>query len=341
MASELSFCSFNLYNLQLPGKPWRFNEYAPQAYQDKIKWSVDMVKTANTDVFVFQELWSKECLEDIFNGDELNGKYNLIFIKDEWYDIAVAAAIKKPWEVDTKTVHKDFPDGFRLIKREVDHAVSPIQDEDDDIEVVINQFSRSVLQLSLKNSNYPDDDNIEVFAVHLKSKLATRLDNAEANLPILKNHKSTLGAALSTIRRVSEAAALRMLLTNTFKGNNKPGVVIGDFNDGPTSNALAIITEQAKYRLYDTSGVAGSNDDGLYSSAIMQNFRSIKDYVYTHEHDGMKDTLDHILFTEQFYPHSKNCVWSFKEMKVWNDHVEDGLSYTSDHGIVKAVFVRT
>lgn len=343
MAHSLSFASFNLYNLQLPNKLWRYNQYSQAQYDDKIEWTGQMLKILDADIIAFQELWSRQCLEDAFEKAELKDQYNLFFINgsdNDWYDIAVAAAVKKPLEVEKWTKHKNFPNGFRLIKREVDHSASTVLDEDDDIEVIINKFSRSVLQLSVKHPQFPNDPNIEVFATHLKSKLGTDLDQEERNIDKIKKHSEALGDALSTIRRVSEATALRIILTNELKGTDTPAVVMGDFNDSVTSNALSIVTSQAKYRLYDTSRVASTSDKGLYSSAIMQNYRSIKDSTYTHEHNGMRDTLDHILFSEQFYPHSRNKLWSFVEMKVWNDHVGDNLKYTSDHGIIKTVFER-
>ena len=340
MKNTLSFASFNLYNLELPNKPWRNNIYTQEQYDIKIAWTAQMLSTIDADIIAFQELWSKECLEDAFTQAGLLDDYNLFFIKDFWYDIAVAAAVKKPLAVTQAKVHKNFPDGFRLIKREVFHYGTFVEDEDDDIEVLIKKFSRSILQLSVKNPDYPDEPDIEVFVTHLKSKLGTWLDEEERLIEETRLHAQALGDALSTIRRVSEATALRMILTNTLKGTDVPAVAIGDFNDSVTSNALSIVTAQAKYRLYDASRVAGSSDKGLYSSAIMQNFRSIRDSIYTHEYYGIKDTIDHILFSEQFYPYSRNKLWSFKEMKVWNDHVGDELKHTTDHGIVKSVFVR-
>ncbi len=340
MARSISFASFNLYNLQLPNKKWRGKKYSQEEYSDKIKWTAYKLKILDADVIAFQELWSGKCLEDAFAEAGLDQDYTLHFIKPSWYDIAVAAAVRKPLVVDEVKVHKSFPEGFRLIKREVDHSTSTVIDEDDDIEVVINKFSRSILQLSIKSPEFSNDPSIQVFATHLKSKLPTRLDKQEGEIAKTKKHSHALGDALSTIRRLSEATALRMILTNLLKNSDAPAVALGDFNDSVTSNALAIVTAQAKYRLYDASRTGSSSDTGLYSSAIMQSFRSIKDTVYTHEHDGIKDTLDHILFSEQFYPYSKNKLWSFKEMKVWNDHVGDDLAHTSDHGIIKAEFVR-
>ncbi len=340
MAKTISFASFNLYNLQLPDKKWRGNQYTQQEYDDKVRWTGSMVKKLDADIIAFQELWSRECLEHVFESAGLAYSYELFYIKDEWYDIAVAAAVKKHLIVENITVHKKFPDGFRLIKREVDHSSSTIENEDDDIEIVINKFSRSLLQLSVKHQDYPSEPNIEVFATHLKSKLPTRLDKDEYNDSSIKPHSMALGDALSTIRRLSEATALRVILNNTLRGTDTPAVVLGDFNDSVTSNALAILTGQSAYRLYDSSHIGNANDKGLYSSAIMQQFRSIKDSLYTHEHNGLKDTLDHILFSEQFYPFSRNKLWSFKEMNVWNDHVGDDTKKTTDHGIIKTTFIR-
>ncbi|MEN7548804.1 endonuclease/exonuclease/phosphatase family protein [Rapidithrix thailandica] len=340
MARILSFASFNLYNLQLPDTPWRDKRYTQAEYAEKIAWTGQMLNVLDADIIAFQELWSKECLVEAFEKAGLQDAYNLFFIKDTWYDIAVAAAVRKPLAVSRTAVHKNFPEGFRLIKREVDHSSSPVEDEDDDIEVVINKFSRSILQLSVQHPDFPEEPGMEVFVTHLKSKLPTRLDRKEGQNQQTNRHSQALGDALSTIRRVSEATALRMILTNTLKGNDIPAVALGDFNDNVTSNALSIVTAQASYRLYDASHVASSNDKGLYSSAIMQNFRSISDSTYTHEHDGMKDTLDHILFSEQFYPYSRKKLWSFKELKVWNDHIGDNAKYTTDHGLIKTIFVR-
>jgi len=341
MAKELSFASFNLYNLQEAGKQWRRKTYSQEEYDNKIGWTADMVRKLDADIIAFQELWSAQCLRDVFARNGLLDDYELCFIEDSWYDIAVAATVRKPLKVTGKTVHKQFPDAFRLIKREVDHSKSTVEDEDDDIEVTINKFSRSILQLSVQHPDFEADQDIQVFATHLKSKLPTNLDSAEYNNPDIKKHKQALGDALSTVRRVAEAAALRMILTDTLKNTDIPAVVLGDFNDSTTSNALGIVTAQAHYRLYDASRAASSNDSGLYSSAIMQNFRSIRDSIYTHEHEGLKDTLDHILFSEQFYPYSNKKVWSFKEMKVWNDHIGDESGSSSDHGVVKTIFVRS
>ncbi len=338
MSRDICFASFNLYNLQLPGEPWRRNSapYTEEEYQAKVEWSARVIKRLNADVIAFQELWSKQCLEDIFQVANLQHNYQLVLLKDDWYDIAVAAAVRDPWEVRTKTIHKSFPEGFALIKRGRDQDEDR---EDDDIEVTIDKFSRSILQMSIGHKDHTELPVIETFAAHLKSKLPTRLDKQERENEAVRPHSTALGSALSTIRRTAEAAALRILLTNQMKSTTTPVAVLGDLNDGTLSNTLSVITQQPSYRLHASSRSGSASDVGLYSAGLLQDLRSFRDVNYTHEFKGIRESLDHVLVSEQFYDYSRNRVWTFKELRVWNDHLEDDDKSTSDHGVVSAKFL--
>ncbi len=334
MSKDLSFATFNLYNLQLPGLPWRSEPYGEADYAAKIAWTAGQLKRLHADVIAFQELWSAKCLTDAFEAAGLAGSYQLIFIGDDWYDIAVAAAIRDPWELREKRLHKDFGEGFVLKKR--GGSRDP---EDDEIEVTIDRFARTVLDLELGHKDHPDLPGVRVLCTHLKSKLPTRLDREERDQEAVRKHASALGAALSTIRRTAEAAALRVVVNDILKKSDAPLVVLGDLNDSQLSNTLAIISEQPSYRLFESSRSGSRSDAGLYSAGTLQEFRSLRDVYYTHEYKGVRESLDHVLVSEQFYDHSRNRRWSFKEMKVWNDHLEDENPASSDHGIVAAYFV--
>ena len=340
---DVTFGTFNLYNLQLPGKPWRGKKtYSQEDYDAKVAWSADRLVAMDADVIGFQELWSRQCLVDIFQDPRLSGQYDLAFIKDDWYDIAVAAAVRAPWAIRGKRVHKAFPDGLVLQKRGAARQPGDAddnEDEDDDIAVQISLFSRSVLQLTIGHGERNDVPAIEVFAVHLKSKLPTRLDAQESGQPAVRAHATALGAAISTIRRTAEAAALRVLLNLTLDDTNTPVAVLGDCNDSPNSNTLAILTDQPSYRFYADSRSGRTSDKGLYAASALQALRSFRDVDYTHVHKGEADILDHVLVSEQFYDHSEKRLWSFREMRVWNDHIPDhGDTAASDHGIVTARF---
>ncbi|NJL56583.1 endonuclease/exonuclease/phosphatase family protein [bacterium] len=202
----------------------------------------------------------------------------------------------------------------------------------------INKFSRSLLQLSIKHEEHPELPPIEVLAAHLKSKLPTRLDEEESNNEATRTHSTALGSALSTIRRTAEAAALRIILTQQMKKTDTPFVVLGDLNDGQLSNTLSIITEQPSYRLYASSRRGSKSDVGLYAAGTLQALRSLSDVYYTHIYEGIREILDHVLVSEQFYAYSSKRVWSFREMRIWNDFIEDDDKVTSDHGVVRAYF---
>lgn len=337
MSRNITFGTFNLYNLQLAHEARRHNSppYTQEEYDAKIRWSAAQLQQMDADVIAFQELWSQECLTDMLRVAGLEDRYTPALIKpvgEGWYDIAVAALVRDPWEVRERRVHKQFPEGFKLKKR----AGNP---EDDEIEVKIDIFSRSILDLEIVNRDHPETPAIRVFCAHLKSKLPTWLDWQEREIPEIKAHAGELGAALSTIRRTAEAAALRIIVTDLMKGTDVPVVVLGDLNDGEYSNTVSIISEQPRYRPFDKSRVGSRNDDGLYAATRLQSFRSHRAVDYTHDFKGVMEVLDHVLVSEQFYDHSRNRLWSFKEMKIWNDHLDDENPATTDHGIVIARFL--
>lgn len=224
---------------------------------------------------------------------------------------------------------KEFPAGFRLTKRGGRNR----DPEDNEIDVKISKFSRTILKLTVEHATATTTPAIKVFATHLKAKLPTGLDKEEK--PKLTPHKDAVGGAISTIRRTAEAAALRVYLNKLTRGTETPVVVMGDFNDSLLSNTLAILTGQPSYLL---SRRLGGSDLALYSTGMLNQLRSFRDTSYTHEFKNVQETLDHVLVSEQFYDNSRKSYWTFDGLRVWNDHLEEHSSKTSDHGIVRASF---
>ncbi len=350
MPRNVSFATFNLYNLQLPGKRVYRKTVKKADYDKQIAWSANLLKEVKPDVIAFQELWAQDCLEKLFEKAGLKNSYRREYIGDTWGGISVAVAARNPWRIRKITRHKKFPDGFQLLKRKR----TPSQDRDrrdDNIDVSIDQFSRTIIQLTVQHRDRKQPA-VEVFCVHLKAKLPTALDREDEDNPILMANENALGSAISTIRRTAEAAALRMLLNEVMNDTETPVVVMGDFNDGLLSNTLAIITGQPPYQLFQAKKVSMSKgnidkrDRGLYSASMLQQYHSLRDVHYSHNYQGVNEVLDHILVSEQFYDHSPNRIWSFKTARIWNDHVDEHDpretskdKTVSDHGIVKAEFV--
>lgn len=345
-ARDISFASFNLYNLQVVGAATHTGSptFTEATYDARLAWASGLLQQLDADVIAFQELWSAQALHDLFHRAELSEQYELHFIADQWYDIAVAAAVRKPWRVIEKALHKSFPDNFRLVKRAHGEQGAQPDRTDDDIEVGISMFSRTVIELVLARDGVEDLPPLHVLCAHLKSKLSTPLDPVEAEIESLKPHRAALGAALSTIRRTAEAAALRMILTNLTKGNaNRAVALVGDLNDGAHSNTIAILSAQPRFRRQHRSRIGATSDAGMYPVTFLQALSDFQDVAYSHLYQGVREQLDHVLVSEQFYDHSKNRYWSFKEQVLWNDHLDEGgptgpNRATGDHGIVCARF---
>lgn len=323
MTGDISFASFNLLNFQEAGKKAHRKLVSADLYERKLEWTRHMLRDVDADVIAFQELWSKACLEDVFSLADFED-YELTYIKEPddnpWYGIAVALAVRKPWRVKGKRLYKNFP--FENI-----YKLDEDDGEDDEVEVKIKRFSRTIINAVLENADSDTIPEIDVFAAHLKAKLPSSANAIEAK------HRSAVGSAISTIRRTAEAAALRWILTEHMKGSTIPTVVIGDLNDDPRSNTLALITEQPTLK-----PTSRGRDTALYSALQLEQLRSFRDVFYTHEYNNMKDTLDHILVSEEFFEPSDDAIWRHTETKIWNDFIEDQRDHTSDHGIIKASF---
>ena len=321
MSADISFASFNLYNFQKSGlKTYGRKAVTASEYEEKKSWTRDMLLKANADVVAFQELWHKDCLDDVLNTPELSD-YKAVYIAPEWYNIAVAMIIRSPWELaETAEVIKNFPFS-ELIKLD-DH-----DGEDDEVSVSINRFSRSILKVKLKHSESGSIPEITVFACHLRSKLPSSAKSFN------KNYQNAVGSAISTIRRTAEATALRMILIDHMQGAGTPTVVIGDLNDDTLSSTLSLITDQPTMSKSSRGG-----DKHLYNTLQFQQLKSFNDVYYTHEYNNHKGVLDHILVSEEFFEYSGDSIWTHKQTQVWNDHIQDDELSSSDHGIVMSLF---
>jgi len=226
-----------------------------------------------------------------------------------------------------------FPPELRL-ESSGDDAQTP------DVRVTIPHFSRPVLHFQLALRDQPP--LTEVFVAHLKSKLPERVDDEpwfDADEAAFKPHANALGSALATIRRTAEATALRILLTKAMKGTVTPVIVLGDLNDGQHSNTVNILTEQPRYLVGDSRG---GTDIGLYTAQTLQEYRDTRDVYYTHVHEDLRESLDHVLVSEQFYDNSRRRLWLFDGLAINNDHLDDAdhrRRGTSDHGVVRVDFV--
>lgn len=332
---RFTVATFNLYNLNLPGGPmyrdadgWTEEEYAA-----KVAWTARMLRDLGPDVVGVQELWHADALAAVLEEAGLAEDYELLAEPATGEKIVCAALVRTGVLVPRSAAWiEDFPEDLRL-ESSGDDAQTP------EIAVNIAGFSRPVLRFEIRPRE--DEQPVAVYVAHLKSKAPTQLwreDWYEQEKERYQPHATALGAALSTIRRTAEAAALRVLLTAELKGTVAPVILLGDLNDGDSSNTLNILTEQPRYLV---GGSVGGGDNALYAGQTLQEYRDTRDVYYTHVYQDMRESLDHVLVSEQLYDHSRRRRWLFDGLVIYNDHLNEEdhrVRGTGDHGIVRAAF---
>ncbi len=333
-ARDISFASFNLLNLHLPGQAiyGDTDGWDQGVYDKKVDFTSRALTRLGADVIGFQELWAKDALDDALKASELSGTHKLL-VPDSHADdkIICAAAVRSDMIVEEPEWIEDFPKGFAL-QSTGDDPQQP------DISVALSGFSRPVMHLQVQpDSRTP---TIHVFVCHFKSRRPTQIwrERSWYDKDVHGPHASALGYAISTVRRTAEAAALRMIVTNLTKKTDTPVVLLGDMNDGKDSNTLNVLSEQPTYLSPLSSG---GGDNALYTAQTMQEYRSTRDVYYTHVFKGQRESLDHIMFSQEFYDNSKKRLWAFDEMLVQNDHLnydDHKVSGTNDHGIIRVGF---
>ena len=332
---KISFATCNLYNINEPGLPVYSdtNGWSQAEYDKKVAWMARRLQSIDADVWGFQELWHHDSLVRVFEEAGLNGEYTIIAPSDHTGQrIICAAAVRRELLDGDPEWIDSFPDKFTLQSGGDDAQTS-------DISVALTRFSRPVLHFKVKARD--DQESILVYVNHFKSKGPTKLFREgwyRDDSDFYKRHAEGLGGAISTIRRTAEASALRMILTEVMKDTQHPVVVLGDLNDAQGSNTLNILTGQPRY-LFGLS--SGGGDIDLYSAGTLQEYRSQRDVYYTHIFNNTRESLDHILVSQEFYDNSRKRIWAFDGMQVVNDHLNEDNhkeTGTTDHGIVKASF---
>lgn len=350
---DLSFATFNLLNLQVPGgltysnvPPFPENDEGRIAYDMKVKWTADQILRLDASVIAFQELWSKQALIDVFDRARIRDEYDIVARDSPAHGKPqVALAVRKDRNGNTLIVDdcewiESFPDNFRFDKlREKDGA-------EEEITVTIGKFSRPVLHVVIQpEGRSPKPPKISIFVAHFKSKGPARLDFSTPRPDTLRHYANITKSAVSHIRRVMEAGAMRAMLDGVMKSEDEkaisPVVVLGDLNDDTLSVTNELLSDQPTYRVIQKSRAGHSSDKGLYSAERLQQYRSLRHVYYTHIYKHKRESLDHILVSEEFYDHSRKRLWSFRELEVYNDHLnresfEEGGA--SDHGIVRVFF---
>lgn len=350
---DLSFATFNLFNLQLPGGiTYGASPAIPDTdegraeYRRKIAWTAAQIRRLDAEVIGFQELWARQALVDAFEAAGLAEQYDLVARDAPGRGRPqVALAVRKDRRGESQLLQgagwqPAFPDGYRFDQlREVDGA-------EEEITITLREFSRPVLKARVQaEGRSPRPPVVTVFVAHLKSKGPARVSFADPRPAILDLYPGIAKSALSHVRRVLEAGALRAMLDEIMVSEDddalSPVVVMGDLNDATQSVTNELIADEPTYRVIAKSTAGRASNKGLYSAERLQQLRSLRHVYYTYIFKNKLESLDHVLVSEEFYDHSRKRRWSFREMEVFNDHVgraEDMETGAGDHGLVRVCF---
>ena len=329
---SISFATLNLKNLQVPGGALYQGAVMPQARHDaKVAWTAQLLADADADVVGFQELWDNQALTNVFNQLPLAGNYQLRF-GDKNRGIGCALAVRNGFEIVHSTSFGQLPE-----------EAARLRDADGEIDVALATFSRPVLRATIRppQQGARQPLPISVFVAHLKSKRPTQNPVQPDNVAFRNSDRQSIGSTISLVRRATEAAGLRVLVSDVMAQDiNRPNVVLGDLNDSQRSVPIYVITTKPPYRLAFASRTGFQSRWGLYAVAELQELKSLRDVYYTHIYQGLRESLDHILVSTHFYDYSDRRAWSFDQARIWNDHLEDEDSddSVSDHGLLRAEF---
>lgn len=332
---DISIANFNLLNLNLPGRPIYDRDGWTQAeYDAKLGFSERILDDIDADIVGFQECWNAEALAEILDRPALRGRYDLVARTTDPPGIQVALAVRKGMLRSEPDWIEDLPPDARFVD------LKEARDARESVSVTIGRFSRPLLRVLVNKARGTPD--ILVYVAHLKSKGPTTL-RRDADNPVLRNHSFIARSVVSHVRRMVEAGAFRAILNSEMDGNDRPVVVLGDLNDGTTAVSTELLTGNPGYRFFAKSTAGRKSDLGLYTVEKLQQLRSFRHVYYTYVFRNQMESLDHILVSDSFYDHSAIRKWSFREMRVLNDHLTatDGersrLGY-NDHGIIVARF---
>ncbi|WP_425052014.1 endonuclease/exonuclease/phosphatase family protein [Psychromarinibacter sp. S121] len=352
---DLSFATFNLLNLQVPGgltystnsPPFPDDAEGRAAYARKIAWTGAQIAKLDAEVIAFQELWSAAALTEAFAAAGLETDYDIVARDAPGIgQPQVALAVRKDRHGNAQLLPgadwvAEFPAGY------VYDGVKETDGASEEITITINRFSRPVLKAEIQSEGTsPKPPPVTVFVAHLKSKGPARVSFAAPMPQILQTYPNIAKSALAHVRRIIEAGALRAMLDGVMMAEDEdqisPTVVLGDLNDDSLSVSTELISAQPTYRLVEKSTAGHSADKGLYSVERLQQYRSLRHVYYTHVYKDKRESLDHILVSEEFYDHSRKRRWSFRDMENYNDHLNresfEDSEGASDHGLVRARF---
>jgi endonuclease/exonuclease/phosphatase family metal-dependent hydrolase len=307
MQQEIRFATFNVCNLAPPGVKL-YDNLLPttlEEYEAKLDWTARQIDLLDADVIGFQEIFSQATLKEVLaRTTHYREAFHLGFDPDPGamrLTPSVALVSRLPLSGPAQAM-VEFPRGIELPPGSRDAA----------------RFTRAPLHAVVTVS---PDVIVDVVVVHLKSRRPDYRTGDTGEDPALY----ALACLRSLIRRGTEAAALRVLMTEMGRANRRPRVLLGDFNDVADSVTTSIVL-----------GAGTPLGDRLYDANQVQRADHARHLGFSSVHEGHYSTIDHILVSEEFNGALPNAIGEVVDVIYLNDHLDLALPEASDHGQVLA-----
>jgi predicted extracellular nuclease len=308
MQQEIRFATFNVYNLAPAGARLYDNlePSTPEQVEAKIEWTARQIDMLDADIIGFQEVFSQATLAEVLSRTRhYRDALHIGFDPDPGADKltpSVALVSRLPLAAAPEALPY-FPDGIAM----------PPGNRDPE------RFTRPPLHAAIELAPGLVAD---VVVVHLKSRRPDYRSGDTGDDPQLY----ALASLRSLIRRGTEAAALRVILSRLAREHRRPRVVLGDFNDvadAVTTNIVLGIGAPAADRLYDACALQRRQD-------------RVRHVGFSNLHEGQYTTIDHILVSGEFNAELPEALGEIVDVVYLNDHLDLGLPEASDHGQVLA-----
>lgn len=389
--TDFTIASFNVKNLiGADQEYYRFESYTPEEHAWKQAWLADQILNLSADVICFQEIFDKDALQAVIDeADEIGIEANKANVPDPSKRYARKAIFRKlayaPYTDAALAFAPNASDGEpgqrrpglavlsrfgfaedpQVLQELPEPLEIPFQDLDgsDGGTYRVNRLSRPILKVRVPVG----DQIITIFNCHLKSKLGEldRPDGAPfppaADLVSYDPAGRALGALRAGLRRMAEAWVLRKAILDEL-AENRPVMVLGDFNDSEHSVSSEIITGEVPFKNYawmrrhDAAHRSDRYSDEenetiqsqinavrLYSAEKMFVRRSARDMVFTSAFGGVFESIDQIHMSHHFAIDGPQRIGEMEYFSVLNDHLTDGShpeapynKLASDHGQIMA-----
>ena len=145
-ARDISFASFNLLNLQRPGRRIYFDSdgWPQEVFDRKVAFTAQVLRQLDADVIGFQELWSEEALAPAMERSGLDATHDLLVPEGHGDDrIICAAAVRRDMLVEAPRWITEFPEAC-VLRSTGDDPQQP------EISVRLSGFSRPVMHLQVR-----------------------------------------------------------------------------------------------------------------------------------------------------------------------------------------------